>query len=308
MAPIPVWSGNLRLSLVLVPVRLFPATSSEGAISFRMIHEPSGKPIKYLKGIETEQGFEEIPEEEIIKGYEHAKGHHVLINPEEIDSLKLEAKHTIDMKTFVDLDQIDSRYFEKPYYMLPDGDEADEGYTVLRDALAKTKKMAVGQLVMHGREHLVGITAHKKGLMLLILRYADELRQPEPYFEKIQAEPTPDAVKLAVDLIEQQSGKFEPEKMPNEYAHAVQELVQAKIEQRAPEIEIETAKGETAEGRQHHGSPQEEHAGEGSDESHRSGPQENGKGRAKASIRASYAATDKALITPHHALAFTGSR
>ena len=100
-----------------------------------MIHEPSGKPIKYLKGIETEQGFEEVPEEEIIKGYEHAKGHHVLINPEEIDALKLEAKHTIDMARFVDLDQIDSRYFEKPYYLLPDGDEADEGYTVLRDAL-----------------------------------------------------------------------------------------------------------------------------------------------------------------------------
>ena len=113
MAPIPVWSGNLRLSLVLVPVRLFPATSSEGAISFRMIHEPSGKPIKYVKGIETERGFEEVAEEDIIKGYEHAKGHHVLINPEEIDALKLEAKHTIDMKTFVDLNQIDSRYFEK---------------------------------------------------------------------------------------------------------------------------------------------------------------------------------------------------
>ena len=191
MAPIPVWSGNLRLSLVLVPVRLFPATSTEGAIAFRMIHEPSGKPIKYLKGIETEQGFEEIPEEEIIKGYEHAKGHHVLINPEEIDALKLEAKHTIDMARFVDLDQIDSRYFEKPYYLLPDGDEADEGYTVLRDAFAKTNKMAIGQLIMHGREHLVGITAHNKGLMLLILRYADELRKPEPYFDKIEAEASP---------------------------------------------------------------------------------------------------------------------
>ena len=79
MASIPVWSGNLRLSLVLVPVRLYPATSAEGVIAFRMIHEPSGKPIKYLKGIETDQGFEEVPEEEIIKGYEHAKGHHVLI-------------------------------------------------------------------------------------------------------------------------------------------------------------------------------------------------------------------------------------
>ena len=210
-----------------------------------MIHEPSGKPIKYLKGIQTDQGFEEIPEEEIIKGYEHAKGHHVLINPEEIDALKLEAKHTIDMKTFVDFDQIDSRYFEKPYYLLPDGDEADEGYTVLRDAFAKTKKMAIGQLIMHGREHLVGITAHNKGLVLVILRYPDELRKPEPYFEKIEAEASPDAVKLAVDLIGQQSGKFEPQKMPNEYARAVHELVQAKIEQRAPEVEIETAEGET---------------------------------------------------------------
>jgi DNA end-binding protein Ku len=244
MAPIPVWSGNLRLSLVLVPVRLFPATSSEGSIAFRMIHKPSGKPIKYLKGVETEQGFEEVPEEEIIKGYEQAKGHHVLIKPEEIDALKLEAKHTIDMVRFVDLDEIDSRYFEKPYYLLPDGDEADEGYTVLRDAFAKTKTMATGQLIMHGREHLVGITAHKNGLMLVILRYADELRKPEPYFDKIETKADPDAVKLAVDLIEEQSGKFEPQKMPNEYARAVHELVQAKVEQRAPAVEFESAKGE----------------------------------------------------------------
>src|SRR5262245_60467155 len=241
MAPIPVWSGNLRLSLVLVPVRLYPATSTEGTIAFRMIHEPSGKPIKYLKGIETEHGFWEVPEEDIIKGYEHTKGHHVLIEPQELDALKLEAKHTIDMKQFVDLDQIDRRYFEKPYYLLPDGDEADEGYTVLRDALGKTKKMAVGQLIMHGREHLVGITAHKKGLMLLILR----LRKPEPYFDKIDAEPKADAVELAVNLVDELSGNFEPQKMPNEYADAVHELVQAKIEQRAPEVEIEAEKRET---------------------------------------------------------------
>ena len=244
MAPIPVWSGNLRLSLVLVPVRLYPATSSEGVISFRMIHEPSGKPIKYLKGIETDQGFEEVPEEEIIKGYEHAKGQHVLIEPRELDDLKLEAKHTIDMARFVDLDQIDSRYFEKPYYLLPDGDQADEGYTVLRDALAKTGKAAVGQLIMHGREHLVGITAHNNGIMLVILRYEDELRKAEPYFEKLVAKADTDAVKLAVDLIHQQSGKFEPKKMPNEYARAVHELVQAKVEQRAPEVAIEAESGE----------------------------------------------------------------
>ena len=245
MAPIPVWSGNLRLSLVLVPVRLYPATSAEGVISFRTIHEPSGKPIKYLKGVETEQGFEEVPEEEIIKGNEHAKGHHVLIEPSELDDLKLEAKHTIDMARFVDLDQIDTRYFEKPYYLLPDGEQADEGYTVLRDALARTRKAAVGQLIMHGREHLVGITAHGNGLMLVILRYPHELRDAESYFQRIDGKVDTQAVKLAVDLIEQSSGRFEPEKMPNEYARAVHELVQAKIEQRAPEVEIETAKGET---------------------------------------------------------------
>src|SRR5262245_58025441 len=190
-------------------------------------------------------GFEEVPEEEIIKGYEHTKGHHVLIEPQELDALKLEAKHTIDMKTFVDLDQIDTRYFEKPYYLLPDGDEADEGYTVLRDALTKTKKVAVGQVVMHGREHIVGIMAQDKILMAIILRYADELRMPESYFGSLKTEAKSDAVKLAVTLIEDQSGKFEPQKMPNEYANAVHERVQAKIEQRAPEIEIETAKGES---------------------------------------------------------------
>ena len=245
MALIPVWSGNLRLSLVLVPVRMFPATSSEGAIAFRMIHEPSGQPIKYLKGIETENGFEEVPEEEIIKGYEHTKGHHLLIKPKELDELKLDAKHTIDMARFVDRDEIDSRYFEKPYYLLPDGDSADEGYVILRDALAKSKKLAIGQLIMHGREHLVGITAHKKGLMLLILRYQDELRKPDSYFDRIDTKVDESAVNLAVNLVEQESGKFEPEKMPNEYARAVHELVQAKIEERAPEVEMQTEKRET---------------------------------------------------------------
>src|SRR5262245_25782304 len=98
---------------------------------------------------------------------------------------------------------------------------------------------------MHGRDHLVGITAHKKGLVLVILRYADELRKPDSLFDNLHTEPKADAVKLAVNLIGQELGKFEPEKMPNEYARAVHELVQAKIEQRAPEVEIETAKRET---------------------------------------------------------------
>ena len=240
MAPPSLWSGNLRLSLVLIPVRLVPAVSTEEAISFRQIHEPSGTPIRYVKGVHDGDNFTEVPDEEIVKGYEYAKGHHVLIDPKEIDDLKLEAKHTIDMKQFVDENDIDSRYWEKPYYLVPDGDEADEGYAIMARALAETGKVAIGQLIMGGRAHLVGIKALKGGLMLSILRYADELRDPKPYFENINAELNKEAVGLAKELVEAESGKFEPEKIPDQYAETLRELLQAKIEQRAPQIEVAT--------------------------------------------------------------------
>lgn len=236
--PASLWSGNLRLSLVIIPVKMHSAVSTEDAISFRMIHEPTGKPIKYLKGVIDGDEFTEVPDKEIIKGYEYAKGQHVLIHPSELDDLKLEAKHTIDMSRFVDETEIDSRYWEKPYYLTPDGDEADEGYTVIREALKQTRKVAVGQLIMGRRGHVVGIKAHGKGLMLSILRYANELRDPTPYFEGIDAEPPKDAVKLATQLIEGQSGKFEPKTMPNEFADAVREYVKAKVENRAPDVTI----------------------------------------------------------------------
>lgn len=156
----PLWPGNLRLSLVLIPVKLSSALSTEEAVSFRMIHEPSGQPVRHVKGVRDGDKFTEVPDEEIVKGYEHAKGHHVLIDPKELDELKLEAKHTIDIARFVDQAEIDSRYWEKPCYLIPDGDEADEGYVVIRDALKEARKVAIGQLIMQGRGHLVGVKAH----------------------------------------------------------------------------------------------------------------------------------------------------
>jgi DNA end-binding protein Ku len=142
----------------------------------------------------------------------NTKGHYVLIKPEEIEELRLEAKHTIDMARFVGDDEIDPRYWEKPYYLLPDGDSADEGYVVLREALAVSGRVAIGQLIMSGREHLVGIRALGKGLMLGILRYANELRPAEPYFEKINAKPDADAVKLAAGFDRARLGTFRAEK------------------------------------------------------------------------------------------------
>ena len=122
------------------------------------------------------------------------------------------------MVRFVDETEIDSRYWEKPYYLVPDGDDADEGYTVIREALKQTKKVAIGQLVMNGRAHLVGIKPHGKGL---ILRYADEVREAEPYFDRITSTPQADAVALATKLIDGTSGPFQPEKMPDEFGNAV---------------------------------------------------------------------------------------
>jgi DNA end-binding protein Ku len=241
MAPPSLWSGNLRLSLVLIPVRLIPAVSTEEAISFRQIHQPSGTPIRNLKGVLDGDTFTEVPDEE-IEGYEYAKGQHVLIDPKESDELKLEAKHTIDMARFVDEDEIDSRYWEKPYYLIPDGDEADEGYAIMQRALAETGKVAVGQLIIGGRAHLVGIKALEGGLVLSILRYADELRDPKPYFEGITAEPDREAVGLAKELIESESGRFEPQKIPDKYAETLRELLRAKVEQRAPQIEVAEGK------------------------------------------------------------------
>jgi DNA end-binding protein Ku len=240
MAPPSLWSGNLRLSLVLIPVRLIPAISTEEAISFRQIHEPSGTPIRQVKGIRDGDTFTEVPDEEIVKGYEYVKGHHVLIDPKEIDELKLEAKHTIDMVRFVDDDEIDTRYWEKPYYLVPDGDEADEGYAIMQRALAETRKVAIGQLILHGRQHLVGIKALAGGLVLSILRYQDELRDLTPYFEGINTKAEPEAVGLAKELIESESGRFEREKIPDTYAATLRELLRAKVEERAPQIEVAT--------------------------------------------------------------------
>ena len=241
--PASVWTGNLRLSLVIIPVRLYPASSDQG-VAFRMIHEKSGEPIQYRKGIETEHGFEEVPDEEIVKGYEYAKGHYVLLKPDDLDKLKLEAKHTIELVRFVDLADVDSRYFEKPYYIAPDGDEAMEGFVVMRDALKDAKKMGIGQLIMNGREHVVGITAHGKGMLLERLRYAYQLRDPKDYFDRLRDEANPQAVAMAKELIESDEGRFEPKKMPDAYAQAVQELVEAKLEHRAPHVELGTEKPE----------------------------------------------------------------
>src|SRR5690606_9895822 len=141
MAARAYWQGQIRLALVSIPVQVFSATKSASRISFNQIHEPSGKRIRYEKVV---PGVGAVPAEEIVKGYEVEKGKYVLLTDEEIDDVKLEAKRTIDLIQFVDEDEIDSLYFEKPYFVAPDEDEvAGEAYVVLREALKKSGKIGL---------------------------------------------------------------------------------------------------------------------------------------------------------------------
>lgn len=241
MAPRAFWTGHLRLSLVNIPVRLYPAATSERTIAFHQIHEPSGKRVRYQK---TAPGVGPVENEDIVKGYEYEKGKYVLIDPKEIDELKLESKQTIELARFVDEDAIDDRYFQTPYYLMPDGDMADEGYVLLHRALKETKKIGVGQFILRGHGNIVAVKPFENGLLLEVLRHANEIRSADALFDDIpEVKVDKEALDLAKELITRKAGKFEPAQFKDEYTEAVQELIQAKLEDRAPEIVTEEPGG-----------------------------------------------------------------
>src|SRR6185295_13674181 len=178
------WQGQIRLALVSIPVQVFPATKSAAKISFNQIHKPTGKRIRYEKVV---PGIGAVEAEDIVKGYEVEKGKYVLLTDEEIDDIKLEAKRTIDLTQFVDADEIDSLYFDKPYFVAPEeGDEAGaEAYVVLREALKDTNKIGLGQLVLRGKSNIVAVKPYGKGLSIETLRYADEVQKADQFFEGV---------------------------------------------------------------------------------------------------------------------------
>src|SRR3954463_7664095 len=182
MAARPMWRGQIRLALVSVSVELYPATKSGAAIAFHQVHEPTGKRIKYEKVV---PGVGPVDRDDIVKGYEVSKGHYVLLDPEEIESVKLESRKTLDLVQFVEDDGIDPMYFEKPYYVVPADDLAEEAYVVLRDALRAANKIGIGQLAMRGQEYVVALKPFERGLLLETLRYADEVHKSSGFFRDI---------------------------------------------------------------------------------------------------------------------------
>tara|TARA_B100000029_G_C17575838_1_gene958129 strand:- start:1177 stop:2013 length:837 start_codon:yes stop_codon:yes gene_type:complete len=226
MAARAYWKGQIRLALVSIPVEIFSATKTGSKISFNQIHEPSGKRINYEKVV---QGVGPVDRDEIVKGYEISKGNYVILNDEEIEAVKLESKRTLELVQFVDSCEIDPLYFEKPYYVAPADELAEEAFVVLREALRKAKKVALGQLAVRGQEKLVAIKPCGKGLLLETLRYADEVRKGQAFFSEIdESKPAKELLDLATSLIEQKTAPFDAGEFENRYVEALRKLIDKK--------------------------------------------------------------------------------
>jgi len=226
MAARAYWQGQIRLALVSIPVEIYSATKSGAQISFKQIHEPTGKPIHYEKVV---TGVGPVDTDEIMKGFEYQKGNFVLLEQDEIDAVKLESKKTLELTQFVDASEIDVLYYEKPYFVVPADDLAEEAFIVLREALKRTKKVGLGQLAMRGREYVVSLKPCGRGMVLETLRYADEVNKAQGYFRDIgDAKPDEDLLDLAEALIEKKSAAFDPAEFHDRYVDALKELVERK--------------------------------------------------------------------------------
>lgn len=238
------WKGYLRLSLVTIGVEVYNAIESQSEISFRQIHKPSGRRINYEKVV---PGVGKIQNSDIVKGYEVDTDTYVVLEPEEIDALKLESKKTIDLVQFVDVADVDYRFFERPYFVAPADQLAGEGFVVIRDALRKTGKIGLAQITIGGREWLVAVAPIGDGLVMEMLRYANELRNPADFFDEVpDVKPQQELIDLAVQLIEQKAKPFKPEAFQDHYHEALRALVKEKMKGNKIVASEETAAGRPA--------------------------------------------------------------
>lgn len=232
------WTGHIRLSLVTFPVRLYPAVSESEKIHLHKYDKETGQRIKYQN---VNQEGEVVDADDIIRGYEYEKGSFIPIDDKEIEKLRLESKHTIDLVQFADSSSIDPIYYDNPYYVAPDNELAQEAYITIRDALKQSKKVAIGQVIISNRERIVALKACGKGLILETLRYNYEVRKAEEYFDDIKTGITPDKdqLGLAMELIKRKAGEFDPSKFKDLYQEGLKEIIQAKMEKRSPRIKDE---------------------------------------------------------------------
>ena len=220
----PIWQGNLRLSLVSCPVALYNATSRTGDVSFHLLNPETNNRIRMIP---TDPDTGPVERADLVKGYEISKNHYVVLDKDELDAVKLETTHAIEIERFVDENEIDRLFWNDPYYLVPNEDP--EAYIVIRDALKDAGRIALGRVVMHTRERIVALEPRDKGIIAYTLRMHDEVVAPQVAFDGIPDQ-KPDArmVQIARKIIEQQEGDFEPEKFKDRYEEALRDLIRRK--------------------------------------------------------------------------------
>ncbi len=235
--PRAYWTGHIRLSLVSFPVRLFAATSPARTIQLHQYDKNTGQRIRYQKVSEKDE--DPVESDDIVKGYEYEKGRYVPIEDEDIDKLKAESNHVIELTQFTDASDIDPIYYDRPYYIAPDEDGVQDAYVTIREALRKAKKVALGRIVIANKERIAAIKPCGDGLMLETLRYAQEVRDAKKFFDEVQddAEIDDEQLELAQLLIEKKSKPFDPKAFHDTYQQGLMEIIKAKIAGKEPQAE-----------------------------------------------------------------------
>jgi DNA end-binding protein Ku len=226
MATRPTWQGHLRLSLVSCPVALYTGTSRTSEVHFNMLSKTTHNRIRMIP-TDPEKG--PVDRSDIVKGYEIEKGHYVVIDDEEIANVRLPTTRTLDIERFVDEADIDRLYWNDPYFLVPDGDMAMEAFTVIREAMGKSGKLALGRLVMHQRERLMALEPRGKGVLAYSIRSNREVKDPGELFDKIpDVKPNPQMVEIAAKIIDQLEGPFDPSMFNDRYEDALRDLIREK--------------------------------------------------------------------------------
>jgi Ku protein len=227
MAPRAYWKGSLKLSLVSCPIALYPASTAAEKTRFHMINKETGNRLKQQM-VDSETG-DIVEGDQKGRGYELKKGSYVEIKKEELEAVQIESNHTIDIDSFVPRDEIDKRYLDHPYYIVPDGKAGIDAFAVIRDAMKDQDRIALARIVLTNREHVIAIEPLGKGLLGTTLRYPYELRDESDYFDGIKSPKiSKDMIELASHILDTKAAHFDPSKFKDEYENALKALVRRK--------------------------------------------------------------------------------